>query len=421
MRKTILQKEAVHKVNLWNSYKNSSFILKMTIGFVLGILAGVLLGADAEFLKPFGTLLIKLLSLIATPVVFLTVVLAVNQMNPAQLGRTGGKLILYYGATTAAAVLIGLGLALWINPGESLTLPNTTVEKPATPSISDVIFSIVPDNFFSAFTTGNLMAILFLAIIIGFTMSGMRFSGEEKTQQYGVQLQTFLEAANELFFRILKGILLYAPIGIFAISASTFGTQGWDTLTSLLEFTAVFYIGIVILWVFVYSGTLKLFKIPVRSFFANTKEAYTTAFFTSSSIASLPVAIESAKKAGISEKMVNFSLPLGAVFNSDGGALRMGASIVFAANVTGANFSLIDFVTIILVGTLLSIGTAGIPAAGLVTLSVVLTMFDLPLEVVALIAGVDAIIGMAGTASNVVGDVVGAAVVDQSEKKAELA
>ncbi len=408
-------------MNLWNSYKNSSFILKMTIGFVLGILAGVLLGADAEVLKPFGTLLIKLLSLIATPVVFLTVVLAVNQMNPGQLGRTGGKLILYYGATTAAAVLIGLGLALWINPGKSLTLPATTVEKPATPSISDVIFSIVPDNFFSAFTSGNLMAIMFLAIIIGFTISGMRFSSEEKTQQYGTQLQTFLEAANELFFRILKGILLYAPIGIFAISASTFGTQGWDTLTSLLEFTAVFYIGIIILWVFVYSGTLKLFKIPVRSFFVNTKDAYTTAFFTSSSLASLPVAIESAKKAGISEKMVNFSLPLGAVFNSDGGALRMGASIVFAANVTGANFSLIDFVTIVLVGTLLSIGTAGIPAAGLVTLSVVLTMFDLPLEVVALIAGVDAIIGMAGTASNVVGDVVGAAVVDQSEKKAEMA
>lgn len=393
----------------------------MTVGFVLGIAAGVLFGAEAVVFQPFGTLLIKLLNLIATPVVFLTVVLAVNQMNPAQLGRTGGKLVLYYGATTAAAVLIGLGLALWINPGSSLSLPDAEVEKPATPSISDVIFNIVPDNFFSAFTSGNLMAILFLAIIIGFTISGMRFADEEKIQNYGAQLQSFFEAANELFFRILKGILLYAPIGIFAISASTFGNQGWDTLTSLLEFTAVFYIGVIILWIFVYSGTLKLFKIPVRSFFVNTKDAYTTAFFTSSSIASLPVAIESARKAGISEKMVNFSLPLGAVFNSDGGALRMGASIVFAANVTGISFSLTDFITIVLIGTLLSIGTAGIPAAGLVTLSVVLTMFDLPLEVVALIAGVDAIIGMAGTASNVVGDVVGAAVVDQSEKKAEMA
>jgi len=406
-------------VNIWKKYKNSSFILKMTAGFVLGILVGVIFGPEAALLKPLGTLLIKLLNLIATPVVFLTVVLAVNQMNPAQLGRTGGKLILYYGITTAAAVLIGLGLSLLIKPGNSLSLPNAEVTKPETPIVSDVILSIVPDNFLTAFTTGNLMAIMFLAIIIGFTISGMRFSTDEKIQKYGSQLQSILDAANVLFFRILQGIMLYAPIGIFAIGATAFGTQGWDTFTSLVKFTGVFYLGIIILWIFVYSGFLKMFKIPVRKFFIDTKDAYTTAFFTSSSIATLPVAIESAKKAGISEKMVNFSLPLGAVFNSDGGALRMGASIVFAANVSGAQFSAIDFLTIILIGTLLSIGTAGVPAAGLVTLSAVLTMFDLPLEIVALIAGVDAIIGMAGTASNVIGDVVGAAVVDQSEKKYE--
>jgi Na+/H+-dicarboxylate symporter len=406
-------------VNIWNTYKKSSFILKMTVGFILGIVVGVIFGADAAVVKPLGTLLIKLLNLIATPVVFLTVVLAVNQMNPKQLGRTGGKLILYYGLTTAAAVLIGLGLSLWINPGNSLTLPDVKVEQPATPLYSEVILSIVPDNFFTAFTTGNLMSILFLAIIIGFTLSGMRFSTDEKIQKYGTQLHVLFDAANELFFRILQGIMLYAPIGIFAIGATAFGAQGWDTFVSLFKFTAVFYLGVIILWVVVYSGILRMFHIPVRKFYRDTKEAYTTAFFTSSSIATLPVAIESAKKAGISEKMVNFSLPLGAVFNSDGGALRMGASIVFAANVSGAHFSPMDFLTIVLVGTLLSIGTAGIPAAGLVTLSAVLMMFDLPLEIVALIAGVDAIIGMAGTASNVIGDVVGAAVVDQSEKKWE--
>jgi Na+/H+-dicarboxylate symporter len=406
-------------VNIWKKYKNSSFILKMTSGFILGILIGIIFGPDAAIVKPLGTLLIKLLNMIATPVVFLTVVLAVNQMNPAQLGRTGGKLVLYYAVTTASAVLIGLGISLLINPGKSLSLPKAEVAKPETPLASDVILSIVPDNILTAFTTGNLMAVMFLAIIIGFTISGMRFSTDENIQKYGVQLQSLFDAANVLFFRILKGILLYAPIGIFAIAATAFGTQGWDTFTSLLKFTAVFYIGIIILWVFVYSGILKLFKIPVRNFFMNTKDAYTTAFFTSSSLATLPVAIDSAKKAGISEKITNFSLPLGAVFNSDGGALRMGASIVFAANVSGAHFSTMDFLTIILVGTLLSIGTAGIPAAGLVTLAAVLTMFDLPLEIVALIAGVDAIIGMAGTASNVIGDVVGAAVVDQSEKKRE--
>lgn len=392
----------------------------MTIGFILGILVGVVWGPDAQVFKPLGTLLIKMLSLIATPVVFLTVVLAVIQMNPAQLGRTGGKLILYYALTTAAAVFIGLGLSLWINPGESLSLPNVEVDQPETLSLSNVLLNIVPDNLFTAFSTGNLMAILFLAIIIGITLSGMRFSTDEKLQKYGNDLQSLLDAANVLFFRILKGILLYAPIGIFAIGATSFGTQGWDTITSLLKFTAVFYLGVAILWLVVYCGILKIYKIPVRNFFRNTRDAYTSAFFTSSSIATLPIAMENGKKAGISEKMVNFSLPLGAVFNSDGGALRMGASIVFAANIAGANFSPMDFLTIVFIGTLLSIGTAGIPAAGLVTLTAVLTMFNLPLEIVALIAGVDVLIGMAGTASNVVGDLVGAAVVDQSEKNQQV-
>lgn len=405
---------------IWTTYKNSSFFLKMTIGFILGILVGVVWGPDAQVFKPLGTLLIKMLSLIATPVVFLTVVLAVIQMNPAQLGRTGGKLILYYALTTAAAVFIGLGLSLWINPGESISLPNVEVDQPETLSLSNVLLNIVPDNLFTAFSTGNLMAILFLAIIIGITLSGMRFSTDEKLQKYGNDLQSLLDAANVLFFRILKGILLYAPIGIFAIGATSFGTQGWDTITSLLKFTAVFYLGVAILWLVVYCGILKIYKIPVRDFFRNTREAYTSAFFTSSSIATLPIAMENGKKAGISEKMVNFSLPLGAVFNSDGGALRMGASIVFAANIAGANFSPMDFLTIVFIGTLLSIGTAGIPAAGLVTLAAVLTMFNLPLEIVALIAGVDVLIGMAGTASNVVGDLVGAAVVDQSEKNKQV-
>lgn len=404
-------------MSIWSKYKNTSLIVKMTVGFALGLLVGVIVGPSAEVLKPLGTILINLLSMIATPVVFLTVVLAVNKMNPKELGRTGGKLILYYGTTTAAAVLIGLGLALWINPGEALSLPNVTVDQPSNPNFADVLLNIVPSNIFAAFSEGNLMAILFLAVIVGFTMSHMMFSQDDKMKKYGNYLQEFFEVANTLFFNILNGILLYAPIGVFAIAASTFGTQGWGTFTSLLKLTGVFYLGLVILWVVVYTGILRIFQIPIRSFYANTREAFTTAFFTSSSIASLPVAMDSAKKAGISDKIVHFSLPLGAIFNSDGGALRMGASIVFAANVTGINFSFVDLMTIVIIGTLLSIGTAGIPAAGLVTLAAVLTLFDLPLEIVSLIAGVDSLIGMGGTASNVVGDIIGAAVVDQSEKK----
>lgn len=407
--------------NLWKKYKETSFILKITVGFVLGILIGMTFSSSADVIKPLGTLLIHLLSLVAIPIVFLTVVLAVNKMNVTQLGKLGGKLMLYYMATTAAAVLIGVTLALWISPGKGLTLPNVTVDKPETPHISEVLLQMVPENIFEAFSSGDLMAILFTAVIIGLALSMMKFSEDSQLAEYGRLLDKIFTALNEMFYKILKGVLLYAPVGVFAISASTFGSQGWSTLKSLLAFTGVFYIGILILWIVVYSFFIKLSGRSILGFLSDTREAYTTAFFTSSSIASLPISISSAKKAGVSETTANFALPLGAVFNSDGGALRMGVSIVFAANITQLNLSAADFIVIVLIGTLLSIGTAGVPAAGLITLSVVLTTFGLPLEIVALIAGVDALIGMGGTASNVMGDMIGAAVVDRPSKRKKIA
>lgn len=403
--------------NIWKKYNEIPFVLRMSAGFLLGIVVGLTFKTNAEILKPLGTILIRLLTLIAVPVIFLTVVQAVNQMSVRQLGRMGSKLILYYATTTAAAVAIGLGLALWFNPGSHLTLPNTHVAQPQSPHFSDILLRIVPDNMFHAFASGDTMAVMFLALIIGMAVSSMKFSSDEALQEKGNLIDKVFSAFNEMLYKLLDGVLAYMPIGVFAIAASSFGQQGIETLYSLLKFTGVFYLGIVLLWIFVYAGFLKATGTPVLKFLKQTKEAYATAFFTSSSIASLPIAITSAKKAGVSERVANFSLPLGAIFNSDGGALRMGVSIVFAANVTQLHLSLSSLLIIVLIGTLLSIGTAGVPAAGLVTLTAILTMFGLPLQIVALIAGVDAIIGMGGTASNVMGDIIGAAVVDKLEQK----
>lgn len=404
-------------MNIWNKYKDSSLVLKMTSGFILGIIVGVIFREKATVLEPLGTIFINLLSLVAIPVIFLTVVLAVNKMNAKQLGRMGGKLVLYYALTTSAAVIIGVSLALWINPGENLTLPNVEVEKADTPSLSAVLLQIVPKNIFQAFSSGDIMAIMFIALIIGLAISTMRFTRDENLRAQGDMLSSFFNALNAMFSKILKGVLLYAPIGIFGISATAFGGQGFEVFEALFKFLAVFYIGITLHWLVVYTSLLKISGNPVIQFVKDVKEAISTAFFTSSSIATLPVAINSAKKAGVSESTANFALPLGAVFNSDGGALRMGVSIVFAANITNLDLSIWNLVTIVVIGTILSIGTAGVPAAGLVTLTAILTLFGLPLEIVALIAGVDAIIGMGGTASNVMGDIVGAAVVDKTEKK----
>ena len=268
-----------------------------------------------------------------------------------------------------------------------MTLPNVTVDKPVMPHFSDVLLNkSCPRIFLPPSLTGDLMAILFVAVIIGMAISMMKFSPDKPMMEYGAMLDKMFTALNIMFYKILSGVLLYAHIGILAISAIAFGSQGLETFKALLTCTAIFYLGLLILWVFVYTAFLKLSGTPIVNFFKQTKDAYTTAFFTSSSIASLPLAINAAKKAGISDKTANFALPLGAVFNSDGGALRMGVSIVFAANITNLNLSVSDLFMIIVIGTLLSIGTAGVPGAGLITLSAVLTMFGLPLEIVALIA-----------------------------------
>lgn len=390
----------------------------MSAGFFLGILIAVVFREHAAILSPFGTIFIRLLSLIAIPVIFLTVVLAIGQMNIRQMGRLGGKLILYYAATTALALGIGVSLALIFNPGKHLSLPDVIVQPPEIPQASTMLLKIVPDNLFAAFAAGDLMAILFIAIIIGMAMSSLSYSTDEQNKEHGVLLERLFSAFNQLFYKILAGILLYAPIGVMAISAATFGTQGWATLKSLLLFTVTFYLGLLMLWMLVYSSFIKLSGYAVLPFFVNIKDASATAFFTSSSLASLPVAILAAQKAGVSAKTASFALPLGAIFNSDGGALRMGVSLVFAANIMGLDLAWFDLATIVVIGTLLSIGTAGVPAAGLVTLSAVLSLFGLPLEIVALIAGVDALIGMGGTASNVVGDIIGAAVIDEKDTAA---
>ena len=240
--------------SLWEIYIKIPFVVKITTGFILGAIVGIVFGTNVGFLSPLGTLLLNLLSLVALPVIFLTVVLAVNQMNVTQLGRIGGKLIIYYTATTAAAVLIGLSLALWFAPGKNMTLPNVTVDKPVMPHFSDVLLQIVPKNIFAAFTTGDLMAILFVAVIIGMAISMMKFSPDKPMMEYGAMLDKMFTALNIMFYKILSGVLLYAPIGIFAISATAFGSQGLETFKALLTFTAVFYLGLLILWVFVYTG-----------------------------------------------------------------------------------------------------------------------------------------------------------------------
>ncbi|WP_174842928.1 dicarboxylate/amino acid:cation symporter [Neobacillus mesonae] len=406
---------------IWKWYLRKSFILKISTGFLLGICIGLIFGPSAEVLKPLGDIFLKLLKMSVVPLILLTIIVSINNSNPKELGRIGGKIFPYYIITTALAVFMGIGIAKLISPGVGLSMPkNSSIEVPEAPSLIDVLLQIIPSNIFESFANGNILSIVFLSIIVGFAINFMRHSNEKQTKEWGNLLLKFMEAGSEVVFRILNGILQYAPIGVLGITATTIGTQGLDTLSALAKYVGASYLGVGIQMVVVFPIILLLFKVPVIKFFVNTREAIVTAFVTSSSLATLPVTIKSALKAGISDRVANFTLPVGATVNMNGSAIHFGVGVVFAADIIGYDLSVGAIIAIILTGTLAAIGTAGVPGAGLIGMSIVFTQAGLPIEIVGLTAGVNVITDMVFTTCNVTGDIVGAAVVDKSEEKHTL-
>ncbi|MED4205395.1 dicarboxylate/amino acid:cation symporter [Neobacillus mesonae] len=406
---------------IWKWYLGKSFILKISTGFLLGICIGLIFGPSAEVLKPLGDIFLKLLKMSVVPLILLTIIVSINNSNPKELGRIGGKIFPYYIITTALAVFMGIGIAKLISPGVGLSMPkNSSIEVPEAPSLIDVLLQIIPSNIFESLANGNILSIVFLSIIVGFAINFMRHSNEKQTKEWGNLLLKFMEAGSEVVFRILNGILQYAPIGVLGITASTIGTQGLDTLSALAKYVGASYLGVGIQMVVVFPIILLLFKVPVIKFFVNTREAIVTAFVTSSSLATLPVTIKSALKAGISDRVANFTLPVGATVNMNGSAIHFGVGVVFAADIIGYELSVGAIIAIILTGTLAAIGTAGVPGAGLIGMSIVFTQAGLPIEIVGLTAGVNVITDMVFTTCNVTGDIVGAAVVDKSEEKHTL-
>ncbi|MDY0396124.1 dicarboxylate/amino acid:cation symporter [Virgibacillus halophilus] len=402
---------------LWRWYKKKSFMLKITAGFVIGIAAGLILGPAADVLSPFGTLFLNLLKMIVVPLILLTLIVSVNNSKPKDLGRIGGKIFPYYLITTAIAVLLGIWIAKLIHPGAGLRIPSTDVEVPDAPATIDVLLHIVPENIFDSLANGDILSIVFLAIITGFAISFMRYAKDAKMNAMGELLLHISEAGSEVTFKILNGILQYAPIGVLGITASSIGNQGFQTLYSLGKYVTASYVGVAIQMCLFFPLMLFIFRVPVLRFFKNISEAVMTAFLTSSSLGTLPVTLKAAQKAKISDRVANFTLPIGATVNMNGSAIHFGVGVVFAADIVGYDLSIGMIISIILTGTLAAVGTAGVPGAGLIGMSIVFTQAGLPIEIVGLTAGVNVITDMVFTTCNVTGDLVGAGIVDKSERR----
>lgn len=366
-------------------------------------------------IQPLGDIFLRLLMMLVMPLILLTLIAGVASVSPKTLGRIGGKAFIYYLVTTAFAMSIGIGLALLISPGAGLDMPGGAEEEGETaPPLSEVLVDIAPENIFGALAEGQVLAVMFFALCAGIALAYLQDSSDERLAGIAADIRRFVDGGVELVFLIIRGVLQYSPIGVFALIAVVVGETGSDALLPLLQLTGSVYAGIFV-QILVYALLLLAFRAPVIRFFREAKEPMVTAFVSRSSGGTLPVSTQAAERLGVKKGVYSFTLPLGSTINMDGTAIYVGAATVFVANVTGTELSLMQIVTVVAVGVLASVGTAGVPGAGLIMLTMAVTAAGLPMAPVALVAGIDAILDMGRTMCNVTGDLAGTRMIAKTE------
>ncbi|MFU8811655.1 MAG: dicarboxylate/amino acid:cation symporter [Balneolaceae bacterium] len=416
---------------------------QIIIGMILGLLWGLLssmIGFNeftTNYIRPFGTIFIDLLKLIAVPLVLASLVVGISSLNDtAKLSRMGLKTVAIYMVTTVFAITIGLSVVNIMQPGK--TLPEETrmtliesysenvegrdaaAEQLREQSPLQFFVDIVPENFFQAASeNSNMLQVVFIAILLGIGLINIPI-------QKGRVLINVFESLNDVIIKIVDLIMKTAPYGVFALMAAVIVDLTGDDLGQamvLLQALAWYCVAVVIgliLHVFiVYSSLFKMFsQMKLRDFFKAIQPAILLGFSTSSSMATLPVTMERVEKnLGVDEEVSSFVLPVGATINMDGTSLYQAIAAVFIAQALGMDLTILQQLTIVLTATAASIGAAGVPGAGIIMLVIVLQAVNVPVEGIALILGVDRILDMARTAVNVTGDAAVSVAVAYTEGK----
>ncbi|UCC23212.1 MAG: dicarboxylate/amino acid:cation symporter [Planctomycetota bacterium] len=404
---------------------------------LIGLLAGVIFGILANrfgfsdfvfnYIKPIGSAFIRLISMVVVPLVFASLLVGTASLNDIRkLGRIGVKTVAYYLCTTAIAITIGLLLANAFRPGAGLSeqaqkrlIQNssgavgvqveTALEKP---TLTDILLNIIPTNPVKAFVEGKMLQIIFFALLTGICLS---LISSERSRP----VINFFEGVNEVVIQMVHIIMKIAPYGVFALISAVITDFGLDILFILLKYSTVVIVGLVLHAVVIYSLAIKLLgKQKIATFFRGIRPAQLIAFSTGSSSATLPVTMECTEKnLGVPREICSFALPLGATVNMNGTALYQGVSAVFIAQVYGMGLTMGQQLAIVLTATLASIGTAGTPAAGVMTLAIVLRSIGVPLEGIAIILGVERILDMCRTVVNITGDASCAVIVASTERE----
>ncbi|MCI5052013.1 MAG: dicarboxylate/amino acid:cation symporter [Simkaniaceae bacterium] len=388
--------------------------LKILIGLVLGVIFGLVTGRDYHFLMVVGRIFIDLLKMLVGIIVFASICTGICHIHdPKKLGRIGIRTLVFYFITTLVAVAFGLLLGHIIKPGAGLSLAcmDGGCTNNVSVSLLDFISGIVPANPFAAFAEGNILQIIIFAVFFAYAII---MAGEK-----GKPILAVLESVSEVMYSLTHTIMKFAPYGVFALIATSVGSVGGRVIKPLLELLLANYIGFLFMMIIVFPLSIRLFaRMRIMPYFKGMKDAFVMAFTTSSSSATLPVSLECARDhLGVSEDISGFVMSLGSTINMNGAAIGQVLAATFIAQAYGIELSFLQIGVLILTSLLSAVGAAGIPGTGIIMLSMVLNSIGLPLEGIALVAGIDRIREMGSAVINIMGDGVATLYVAKKEGK----
>ncbi|SDZ86989.1 Na+/H+-dicarboxylate symporter [Oribacterium sp. KHPX15] len=377
------------------------------VALILAVIVGLLMQNNADFandyIKPFGTIFLNLIKFIVCPIVLFSIMAGVVSMKDIKkVGAIGGMTVAYYLVTTAFAITIGLVFGNIFKGGfPALSTTDLSYEAAEPTSFMDTIVNIFPSNFVKPLLDANMLQIIVMALLLGFAVILIADVAPDANER----IINDINDLSNVFMRVMEMILKLSPIGVFCLLCPVIAKNGPMILGSLAMVLLTAYICYIVHAVVVYSLTVKLIaNISPIHFFKKMAPAMMFAFSSASSVGTLPLNMECVTNLGASKEVSSFVLPLGATINMDGTAIYQGVCAIFIAACYGIDLSMSQMLTIVLTATLASIGTAGVPGAGMVMLAMVLQSVGLPVEGIALVAGVDRIFDMGRTVLNITGD-----------------
>lgn len=408
--------------------KNKKKKLGLSQQIFIALIAGLVVGILIHYFMPaghfrddvlvegifytIGQVFIRLMQMLVVPLVFFSIADGCRNLGDTEtLGKVGVRIVVFYICTTALAIFLSLVLANIINPGKGMNMSlganEFEVDGGEEFSLSKTILNFVPTNPIGALANGEMIQIIIFAVIVGLLIASM----EDRL----ITLGNVVTEMNDLMMGMTLWVMKLAPIGVFFLISRTFASLGYDVIISMLSYMATVLGGLLVQLILVYMVLLTAFtRVNPINFLKKFAPVMTFAFSTASSNATVPVNIKTLEEMGVDRKISSFTIPLGATINMDGTAIMQGVAVVFIANAYNIDLTAADFATVILTATIASVGTAGIPSVGLITLSMVLQSVGLPVEGIAMIMGIDRILDMARSAINISGDAAGTIIVANS-------